>query len=243
MYNRLIFKVVLTIMGSACVIGGLPVVKVWTAAPQGSAYFPHTVGSWWVYETVRHDGPGVGGGLKERFEMRVTIDSSDQRDGGDGEIPAPGKDVVWVTMTQRDPRGSMRSFLVHQPDGIFNVKTAVKKPWTPWVTARHDPPIPLVLFPLEPGQEFDWKGLLKIGPIKKPIVMHGQVFPEEELEVPAGRFRCVKIYYHVQRGKETVEEWAWYAVGVGQVKYIGGNYTKLLKSFHIEPVAFTSRFS
>ncbi|MBI3292150.1 MAG: hypothetical protein HYZ73_05000 [Elusimicrobia bacterium] len=223
----LIFKWVFRIAIIALGMGGIPV-RLGAVLPKGVEYFPSTLGSWWVYETVRNDG-------KERFDMRVTIDPSDQSDVGDGEIPAPGKGVVWVTMTQRDPRGSMRSFMVQQPEGLFNVKTAVKKPWTPWVTARHDPPIPLVVFPLEPGGEFQWKGLLKIGPIKKPIVMRGQVFPEEEIEVPAGRFRCVKIYYYEQRGKETVEEWGWYAAGVGQVKYIGGNYAKRLKSFHIEP--------
>lgn len=219
---------------------GINSTRLWAAHPKGAEYFPSTLGSWWVYETVRNDGQGEEGGgarnrgLKERFDMRVTIDSSDQSDGGDGEIPALEKDVVWVTMTQRDQRGSMRSLLVQRPEGLFNVKTAVKKPWTPWVTARHDPPIPLVVFPLEPGREFHWQGLLKIGPIKKPIVMRGQVFPEEEIEVPTGRFRCLKISYHEQRGKETVDETAWYAVNVGQVKYIGGNYTKLLKAYHIE---------
>ena len=52
--------------------------------------------------------------------------------------------------------------------------------------------------------------------------------------VPAGKFHCIKLHYHEKRGDEVIDEDAWYAEGVGQVKYDGGQYVKELKTYQIK---------
>jgi hypothetical protein len=49
--------------------------------------------------------------------------------------------------------------------------------------------------------------------------------------VPAGKFHCIKLFYDQYRDDEHVQETAWYAEGVGQVKYDGGEYVKELKTY------------
>jgi len=67
--------------------------------------------------------------------------------------------------------------------------------------------------------------------VDKPIIFDGEVVGFEDIEVPAGKFHCIKLHYHEKRGEDVIDETAWYAEGVGQVKYDGGEYVKELKSF------------
>jgi len=92
-----------------------------------------------------------------------------------------------------------------------------------------------VIFPLEPGTKVHWEGRLKVtGIMNKPIVFDGEVVGWEEVEVPAGKFHCIKLHFHEKRGNDVIDEDAWYAEGVGQVKYDGGQYVKELKSSQIK---------
>jgi hypothetical protein len=67
----------------------------------------------------------------------------------------------------------------------------------------------------------------------KPIIFDGEVLGWEDITVPAGKFHCIKLHYHEKRGGEIIDEEAWYAQGVGQVKYDGGQYVKELKSYKV----------
>ncbi len=68
--------------------------------------------------------------------------------------------------------------------------------------------------------------------MNKPIIFDGEVTGWEDIEVPAGKYHCIKLHYHEKRGDDVIDEDAWYAEGVGQVKYDGGQYIKELKSYH-----------
>ena len=91
--------------------------------------------------------------------------------------------------------------------------------------------MPRVIYPLQPGTKVHWEGRLKVAWVDKPIIFDGEVVGFEEIDVPAGKFHCIKLHYHEKRGKEVIDEDAWYAEGVGQVKYDGGQYVKELKSY------------
>ena len=190
------------------------------AAPAASSFgldcFPASVGTAWTYDTKSKNG-------KERFPMRVTIDPSEKL-----------KEGLAVVMTQKDRRGRMRSFLLVDESGVRLVKTGVSKAFTPEIDAWQRPPMPWMLFPLEPGQKFRWEGILKVAWVDKKIVLDGEVVGEEDVTVPAGTFRCIRIHYHQLRGDEVVDEDVWYARGVGQVKYSGGTYIKELSSFSVK---------
>ena len=137
-----------------------------------------------------------------------------------------------MIMTQRDERGKMRQFLLKNEKGIFAHKLALSKTLTPEVNTRFTPPLPTVIFPLVPGTKVHWEGRLKVtGLMNKPIVLDGEVTGWEDIEVPAGKFHCIKLHFHELRGTDVIDENVWYAEGVGQVRYDGGQYIKELKEF------------
>ena len=177
------------------------------------AFFPLRQGCTWVYAT-RHKTEN------EKFDMTVRI-----------EGPWTENSTTGTVMTQEDPRGRMREFLVRQERGFFIQKIAVKKFLVPEVTTRFDPPMPRLFFPMQPGSKLHWEGHLKIAWIDKQIVFDGTVVGWEDIDVPAGRFHCLRLHFIEKRGDEDVTEDVWYAPGVGQVQYNGGHYIKALKSF------------
>lgn len=178
-------------------------------------YFPLTSGSRWQYKTYTKDH-------KKTFVMKVWIDKPDTY-----------KKKTYTILTQKDKRGQMRSFLEITDQGIYVKKTGVKKSFTPEVSAVHKPAIPLFLYDLTLGHTLHWEGILKIAWVDKKIVLDIEILGEDTITVPAGTFTCVKIHFHQKRGKEITDEYAWYASGVGQVKYIGGTYIKELIDYHI----------
>ncbi len=185
------------------------------AAPS-EAFFPLTKGASWVYDTLNKK-------KNDRFDMKVVVEGPWKTDDAEGMI-----------MTQKDHRGQMREFLIQNEKGIFIKKLGLSKSLTPEINTRFTPPVPRVIFPLEPGTKVHWEGRLKVATVDKPIIFDGEVTGWEDVDVPAGHFHCMKLHYHEKRGTDIIDEDAWYAEGVGQVKYAGGQYVKELKSYRIK---------
>jgi len=177
------------------------------------AFFPWDKGTSWVYETTNKKSGN-------RFDMKVVMDEAWK-----------AGDLSGMVMTQKDKRGTMREFLVRNDKGIFIAKLGLSKALTPEVFTRFNPPVPTLIYPLQPGAKVHWEGRLKVAWVNKPIVFDGEVLGWEDLDVPAGRYHAIKLHYHEKRGDDVIDETAWYAQGVGQVKYDGGQYVKELKSF------------
>ena len=170
-------------------------------------------GTTWTYLTLNKN-------TKDRFEMKVVMESPWK----DGELSG-------MIMTQKDQRGTMREFLLATEKGIFIQKLGLSKSYTPEVFTRFTPAVPRVIFPLTPGTTVHWEGRLKVAWVDKPIIFDGAVAGWDDIAVPAGKFHCIKLHYHEKRGEDIIDEDAWYAEGVGQVKYDGGQYIKELKEF------------
>ena len=183
------------------------------AEPSNADFFPMEKGTAWAYNTIQKE-------KKSSFEMNVVI-----------EGPWKEGDRSAMIMTQKDKRGTMRQFLLENDNGVFIDKLALSKAFTPEVNTRFTPAVPLLIFPLVPGTKVHWEGRLKVAWVDKPIIFDGEVLGWDDIEVPAGKFHCIKLHYHEKRGDEVIDESAWYANGVGQVKYDGGQYMKELKSF------------
>jgi hypothetical protein len=194
------------------------------AEPASEAFFPWSEGSTWVYDTLHKS-------KKDHFDMKVTIQ---------GPWKDEATNVSGMIMTQRDKRGQMREFLTKTEKGIFIQRLGVKKSYTPESFVRFTPAVPRVIFPLIPGTTVHWEGRLKILTVNKPIVFDGEVLGWEDVEVPAGKYHCIKLHYHEKRGDEIIDETAWYAEGVGQVKYDGGEYVKELKEVAISTTSSPS---
>ncbi len=186
---------------------------LYAADPTLDAFFPMQKGTEWVYNTIQK-------AKKSSFEMNVVIQGPWQEGDASGMI-----------MAQKDKRGVMREFLLKNEKGIFIQKLGLSKSLTPEVNTRFTPAVPRVIFPLTPGTKVHWEGRLKVAWVDKPIIFDGEVTGWEDIEVPAGKYHCIKLHYHEKRGDEIIDENAWYAEGVGQVKYDGGQYIKELKEF------------
>ncbi len=150
------------------------------------------------------------------------------------EGPWEEKGQSGVIMKQKDKRGTMREFLTRTDKGLFIYKLGLAKGYTPEIFTRFSSPVPKVIYPLTPGNTMHWEGRLKAAWVDKKIVYDVEVVGIEEIEVPAGKFKCVKLHFNEKRDDEKIEETAWYAEGVGQVKYDGGEYIKELKSYQIK---------
>jgi hypothetical protein len=177
------------------------------------AYFPMEKGFSWVYDTLNKQD-------NKHFDMKVVIDG-----------PWDENKQVGMILTQKDKRGKMREFLLKNEKGVFIYKLGLSKGYTPEVDTKFTPAVPRVIYPLEPGTKVHWEGRLKVVWVDKHIIFDGKVVGFEDVIVPAGTFHCIKLHYHQKRDKEVVDEDAWYAQGVGQVKYDGGQYVKELKSY------------
>jgi len=194
---------------------------LFATGPSDKAFFPWNEGDSWVYDTLNKKN-------NEHFEMKVVIEGHWEMDHLSGR-----GNFFGMIMTQRDKRGKMREFLLpgSNPDGIYIKKLGLSKSLTPEVFTYFNPPVPRIIFPLTPGTKTHWEGRLKVAWIDKPIIFDGEVVGWDDIEVPAGKFHCIKLHYHEKRGEEVIDEDAWYAEGVGQVKYDGGQYIKELKEF------------
>ncbi|MDY3553671.1 hypothetical protein R5W24_002776 [Gemmata sp. JC717] len=91
-------------------------------------------------------------------------------------------------------------------------------------------PNALLKLPAKPGSRWDWE-VREVG--RKVVCTVG---PTEDVEVPAGKFRAVRVESEVPVGKDlTQTTTTWYAPEVGWVKMVsrvgGAEETKALKSF------------
>jgi len=186
------------------------------AEVSSDSFFPLAKADQWVYNTLHKNA-------NDHFEMKVVVEGPWQENGSEGMI-----------LTQKDKRGTMREFLLRSDKGIFIHKLGLSKAFTPEVFTHFNPAVPRVIYPLTPGNKVHWEGRLKVAWVNKPIVFDGEVLGWEDVDVPAGHFHCIKLHYHEKRGEDVIDESAWYAEGVGQVKYDGGQYVKELKSYKIQ---------
>jgi hypothetical protein len=192
--------------------------KIAAAEPTGYDYYPLKQGDKWTYEVWQVDGKG------KKFTQEVSIPGTDKYD-----------DKEYVILKQKDTRGTIRSFCLKDATGVYWKKIGASKSYTPEVSSIFNPAIPILIFPLKAGSIWDWEGTLKIAFMNKKIKMHCEVVGEEEIEVPAGKFKCLKIHIHQQRNEEISDEYGWYAPGVGQIKYIGKELGKQLVSYSVNP--------
>ncbi|MDD5491685.1 MAG: hypothetical protein PHV60_03260 [bacterium] len=181
-------------------------------------YYPLTTGSQWVYQITDHESKN------DVFDQTATIDPPETYD----KVPCS-------ILKQKDKRGIVRAFVVKNEKGIFWKKIGASKSFTPEANSVFTPEIPIMMFPLVKDAKWDWEGKLKIAWINQNIKMHCEILSaNEEITVPAGTFRCVKIYIHQIRDNEPSDEYGWYAPGIGQIKYETKRTLKVLKSYQVK---------
>ncbi|MBI2823061.1 MAG: DUF3108 domain-containing protein [Planctomycetia bacterium] len=76
------------------------------------------------------------------------------------------------------------------------------------------PPVCVIKYPVVEGDS--WKSNVKIGP--ESVDMTSRVEKEEEIEVPAGKYKAVKVRVDANTKGQKITNTYWFAPGVGIVK-------------------------
>jgi hypothetical protein len=94
-------------------------------------------------------------------------------------------------------------------------------------------PMPLLKLPGKPGDTWTWEPDPAGAAPRKTTYTLGK---EEEVEVPAGKFKALRVESELDLGGNVIKGTLWYAPGVGLVKSVtssggGTGRTQVLKSF------------
>jgi hypothetical protein len=194
----------------AIVLGAL----VATAAPapkeKGDLYHPTQVGDKRVYEHK-----GVGGRARDESSNVIT--------------KVERKDDVFIVTTGREVKGKMRDTGTHEVSdkGVTTTATTFGKLKTPR---------PVIKLPAKEGDKWEYESEGD-GPAGAKSTF--TVGKEEEVEVPAGKFKAIRIdaelNYDIGNGPTTIKTSSWYAPKVGLIKMVTNPGTTetvmVLKSF------------
>ncbi len=176
-----------------------------------AAYFPTATGTKWVYQVT-----AVANNLPKRVsEVTEVIVRVEEKDGGV---------VVHVARGSRPPTWEK----LVSAEGVFMSRRE---------EGEYDPPLPLIR--LERGavaKKWEWDSAAPGGPGGR-LTGECRGFDPEEVQVPAGRFRAIRVecVYTTGGGGLPWEDTNWYAPGVGRVKgtqkSLGYQLETVLKSF------------
>jgi hypothetical protein len=141
-------------------------------------------------------------------EVTETVEKAEAKDGG-----------VLVTM-RRAPGGQTRKVLVTETS--VQVLSESGKDC--------DPPITLLKVPAKPGDE--WDSTPKAAKLGTVTGHKSKVLGEDEIEVPAGTYKAIRVDSVISLSGERHTLSEWYAPGVGLVKRQRGRHgPEALKSF------------
>jgi hypothetical protein len=162
-------------------------------------------------------------GVKRVYEMRI----------GDNTIEiievvtkVEKKDGVWRVGLGREVDGEVQPMTtVRVSDkGVFRVATAGRE-----LPAPH----PLLKLPAKPGDTWEWEQEGPPGAGTRKITY--KVGKEEEVEVPAGKFKAIPVEAVIDQAGRVEKVTYWHAPGVGIVKFVSNSgapeRTQVLKSF------------
>jgi hypothetical protein len=178
-------------------------------------YYPLTVGSEWVMQvTILEDNSVI--------EQNISIDKPTEFEG-----------ITYATMKQVDPNNKWTALILKNEKGVYWRKLSLNKFIT--LDSYFNPQAPYLQFPLTKGSKWEWQGVfvLPVGDKKSSMKLEIQN-NAEEVTVPAGKFKCVKVHIIKMTGDDADEETDWYAPGVGLVKLKSKKYLKELKSYNVK---------
>ena len=172
-------------------------------------YYPTAVGSKWVYDVQFED---------DNFEISRSIKSQVAM----GACKAIVIDET-IIFDSRPITLTVAEIQVCQ-HGIFELERKGGH--------KFDPPLCMLKLPVVKNTKWPWE----FGDRWKLAGESGQrtiVEIEEEIEVPAGKYKTVKVEWSGKVGGEVRSAAYWYAKGTGEVMMKSDKYTRKLKKFII----------
>jgi len=178
-------------------------------------YYPLTPGSEWVMQVTLLEDNSV-------IEQKITIEKPEVYEG-----------ITYSVMKQIDPKNKWTALILKNEKGVYWRKLSINKFIT--LDSYFNPQAPYLQFPLTKGSKWEWQGVFVLPVSDKKASMKLEIQNDaEEVTVPAGKFKCVKVHINKLTGDEADEETDWYAPGVGLVKLKSKKYLKELKSYNIK---------
>lgn len=165
--------------------------------PKAAAdYFPLRVGDSWTYRNTA-DG--------SEYSLKVLSDEK-QADGSTRylveKLAGPKDSLVKIHIWFSNEKGWV---LMH----------GERYPEHEGLEAKYESPKKYLPNPLVPESKWEWSG---IDYTRTPMSEESRVVGSEEVIVPAGKFRAMKVVSHVTGSSSPVTKTYWYAEGVGLVK-------------------------
>jgi hypothetical protein len=153
-------------------------------------YFPLRVGDSWTYRNIEEGG----------YTWKVL-----------GEEPQEGGPVRYVV----EVRSGVVIRNVFSKAGGWVLFHAESYPEHEGLKATYEPPKQYLPNPLAVGQKWEWTGK---DPTQVEHHESSRVVGFENVTVPAGKFRAMKVVSEVSGGSSPITRTNWYADGVGLVK-------------------------
>ena len=153
-------------------------------------YFPLRVGDSWTYRNTEEGG----------YTFKVL--SEEPQSGGPARFAVETLSGVKIINVFSKADGWV---LLH----------AERYPEHEGLEAKYEPPKQYLPNPLTPGQKWEWNGLDQT---QTKLNEKNTVAEIEEVTVPAGKFRAVKVVKYITGVSIPMTKTYWYAEGVGLVK-------------------------
>jgi hypothetical protein len=171
-------------------------------------------------------------GARWSYEMRP-------KNGGDAmtqTIAVEGAEVVGdrtrFVIREMDPISTMRTHIEKDAGAVHLLARERAGGILAPLKTRYVPALTLLKLPLVVGDAWSSESDVRIGLVSSRIRTECTVDQVERVEVPAGTFECVRVTAKRFRdGAPLPDAVAWYAPGIGLVKYVGGKYVRSLVRF------------
>jgi hypothetical protein len=177
-------------------------------------YYPLERGNRWTYEMQPKDGGDV-------MIQTIVVD----------EVETDGERTRFA-IEETDPISAMRTFIERDAKSVRLVARERSGGAVVKLKMRYEPPMTMLKLPLNVGDAWSSEASMRIGPVSSAMRTDCTVDRIERVEVPAGTFECVRITAkRFKNDKPLPDAVAWYAPGIGLVKYVGGEYVRSLVRF------------
>ena len=165
--------------------------------PPPPDYFPLKRNYWWLYGTSTESGGKVA-------DYKVNVLSEDKQPDESIRYAVETLSIAFQPITDiySKPKGWV---LVHHQKYASN-----------GMEGDYDPPKKYLKNPLEKGDSWEWSGTGAA--MKVQIQENSTVDGVEDVAVPAGKFKAMKVTTHVVQGGSPVTKEYWFAPWIGLVK-------------------------
>lgn len=164
--------------------------------PPPPDYYPLRLNDWWQYRTTNS--------FSQTMDYKVKVIAAEVQ---------PDKTVIYETLTEGLGKYPIHDWYIKAVGQVIRLVEQFGDEAKMQVT--YDPPYGFLNNPLKEGDTWDWAGKGMMG---VAVTDHGEVGAVEDIEVPAGKFKAVKVVDKVKQGGADVTKTYWYANWVGLVK-------------------------